>query len=106
MTRHIIGYNFGSGKIGRFEDELSDSEFDAILRDIGGELPEGFLAWHLGDDEHIENSPRARELFKICTVGQERDGRLVLNNIPVAPRPYASAVNELHRAAGILKERS
>lgn len=100
MARHFFGYIFDGGKIGRFAKEFDDAAFDEILQEIGGELPRRFIAWHYGDDETVLSSPRIAEFYRLSFVGTD-NGRLVLDNIPVAPRPLASAEEELRRAAGV-----
>jgi hypothetical protein len=68
MGKHYFGYSDGSFT-GRFHRKFSDDEFQALLNELGGELPRGILVWHLEDKENIENSERVRAIaqFPIVT---------------------------------------
>lgn len=67
-TVHIIGKRFEEGKIGRFSSEFTDEQFDLLLNEIGGTLPQGFLAWHIALSELEKGSKRLERLKRYPVV--------------------------------------
>lgn len=68
MSKHFFGIKLGDQR-GRFYKEFTDQEFDALVfGQLGGRLPVGVFAWHLGDNEDITNSLRVQEIGKLPIV--------------------------------------
>jgi len=79
MPKHMIGIILTDQDGNRpqtllFFDVFGDDEFDRIAA-VG--LPSGFVAYHLEDDETIENSERVQELAKLPTCISPFGGRNV-----------------------------
>ena len=53
-TYHIIGKRVrvkkGHTEIVRYHNKISDEQFNRLVYLIGGQLPKGFMAWHISDD--------------------------------------------------------
>jgi hypothetical protein len=64
MRRHILGRRI-NGELCRFQGVLTDAEFEDVAR-IG--LPQGWVAWHLEEDEAAENSERVRMIRDLPAV--------------------------------------
>lgn len=67
MGKHYFGLKDGTFR-GRFVKRFSDEEFEALLKELGGELPNGVFAWHLEDGENINNSKRVQDIAKLPLV--------------------------------------
>ena len=64
MAKHFIGTKV-NGVRSRFYRELSDQEFEEMLDLIGGELPEGFWAWHFDESIAYKNNVKAQAVAKL-----------------------------------------
>lgn len=61
MGTHYFG-TIIDGQRGRFQGGISDAGFEELLNWLGGELPRGFIAWHLQDGETSRNSRRVQAI--------------------------------------------
>ncbi|MBW5471546.1 hypothetical protein GPJ61_27550 [Brevibacillus formosus] len=59
--QYIIGFRVRE-RMGRFKKALPSHEFRTLLSEVGGMLPQGFIAWPLEKGETAENSLRVRAI--------------------------------------------
>ncbi|WP_163860367.1 hypothetical protein [Paenibacillus elgii] len=64
MGVHYFGMKI-DGKRCRFFGRFSDDEFEAAVKQVGGELPKKWVAWHFNDGEDISNSKRVQAFAQI-----------------------------------------
>lgn len=88
---HIIGKRINK-QYGRFKQVLDDAEFDAIIKEIGGHLPPGYVAWHISEREERKNSKRLQRLKKLPLVTKP-------NIFSPNGHHYANTCKELRKAA-------
>lgn len=70
MAKHFIGTKV-NGIRSRFNRELNDQEFEEMLNQIGGELPNGFWAWHFDESTPYKDNKKAQAVAKlpvVCTM--------------------------------------
>lgn len=70
MAKHFIGTKV-NGVRSRFNRELNDQEFEEMLNQIGGELPNGFWAWHFDESIPYKDNKKAQAVAKlpvVCTM--------------------------------------
>lgn len=61
-TIHFFGKRFDGNKIGRFAMSCDDEEFDALMNELDGELPRGYMVWHIPQAEIEAGSKRIERL--------------------------------------------
>lgn len=68
MGKHFLGTKI-DGKMGVFKTHCwNDEEFEKLVQEIGGFLPPHWVAWHLEDNETIQNSKKAQRLGELPSV--------------------------------------
>jgi hypothetical protein len=62
---HFIGKKDNDGTMGRFFGSLDEEEFEALMEKLDGQLPKGFVAWHISNEEIRTGSKRIDLLKKL-----------------------------------------
>ena len=101
MGQHVIGMRV-QGEMGRFLDVFDDAAFDALIDSLGGDLPAGFVAWHLDSHEWAGNSRKAAKIgaHPIITRQYGRDDAVQLEPFGMLSSQPVRAADWLTRAAG------
>lgn len=64
MGLHVFGVKI-NGKLGRLEGSVDDKRFEELT---ARGLPIGWVAWHFEDGENVENSVKAKAVYKLPVV--------------------------------------
>lgn len=68
---HFFGKRFEGGKIARFFNDYNDEAFDAVMEKLDGNLPQGFLAWHIPQSELDKGSKRIDKMKELPLIVQD-----------------------------------